>query len=265
MSVAEELPPGLVNRLARARFCLVCQTVKADGLSHKSRTGHDNRPLDAEEKESEKERWFARQRGDVSAQAEEIQQRARRQRADHAASASQPEVPEAAEYRVPFGKHKGKTLAEVSAADKGYLPWCIVSRVHVSQPSLQRALEQAGLWRDVLREAEVLREQKRAESRRAGRGVQVEASQDPASPTQPALHPEVQKLRQLQEKEESAPTAKEMVAEAAPLFRDQVGQGKKRKRKSTAMVQLKIHKAFAASAQPPGLERRSSVRTYMDI
>ena len=44
------------------------------------------------------------------------------------------------------------------AADKGYLPWCIVSRVHVTQPSLQRAMEKVGVWADVFRDAEVMRE-----------------------------------------------------------------------------------------------------------
>jgi hypothetical protein len=160
-----DLPGGLQNRLTRARFCFTCQTIKADGPSHKKRTGHPYRLLEQHERDAEAERWRGRQEGDIATQRECTSQRAEAQRASHAASSSQLVVAPAEEYRLTFGKHKRKTIREVMAADKGYLAWCIVSRVHVTQPSLQRAMEQAGVWADALCDAEVLRERKRAKQK----------------------------------------------------------------------------------------------------
>eukprot|EP00972_Heterocapsa_arctica_P008198 1200365-Heterocapsa_arctica.AAC.1 len=50
-----DLPGGLQNRLTRARFCFTCQTIKADGPSHKKRSGHPYRLLEQHERDAEAE------------------------------------------------------------------------------------------------------------------------------------------------------------------------------------------------------------------
>ena len=229
---------GLQNRLARARFCLTCQTIKSDGPSHKKRTGHPYRLLEQHEKDDEAERWRGRQKGDIASQKESISQRAADQLVNHATSSSQPAVAPTSEYRLTFGKHKRSTIREVMAADKGYLPWCIVSRVHVTQPSLQRAMEKVGVWADVLRDAEVLRERRRQKQK--GQPLPLEsAGWDMAEPDAPVEadveHPEVRKLRELQ----AVQHAMELKTELPILSSADVGSRRKRKRQSTAMVQLK--------------------------
>ena len=124
------------------------------------------------------------------------------------------------------------------AADKGYLPWCIVSRVHVTQPSLQRAMEKVGVWADVLRDADVLRE--RLHQKQKCQPLPLEsAGWDMAEPDAPVEadveHPEVRKLRELQ----AVQHAMELKTELPTLSIADVGSRSKRKRHSTAMVQLK--------------------------
>ena len=209
----DDLLAGLQNRLARARFCLTCQMMKLDGPSHKRRTGHPYRLLEQHEKDDEAEH------------------RAADQLVSHATSSS-------LEYRLTFGKHKRRTIREVMAADKGYLPWCIVSRVHVTQPSLQRAMEKVGVWADVFRDAEVMRE--RRHQKQKDQPLPLEsAGWDMAEPDAPVEadveHPEVRKLRELQ----AVQHAMELKTELPTLSIADVGSRRKRKRQSTAMVQLK--------------------------
>ena len=234
----DDLLAGLQNRLARARFCLTCQMMKLDGPSHKRRTGHPYRLLEQHEKDDEAERWRGRQKGDIASQKESISQRAADQLVNHATSSSQPAVAPTSEYRLTFGKHKRSTIREVMAADKGYLPWCIVSRVHDTQPSLQRAMEKVGVWADVLRDADVLRE--RLHQKQKGQPLPLEsAGWDMAEPDAPVEadveHPEVRKLRELQ----AVQHAMELKTELPTLSIADVGSRRKRKRQSTAMVQLK--------------------------
>jgi len=179
--------------------------------------------LEQHEKDDEAERWRVRQEGDIASQKESISQRAADQLVNHATSSSQPAVAPTSEYQLTFGKHKRSTIREVMAADKGYLPWCIVSRVHVTQPSLQRAMEEVGVWADVLRDAEVLPD-RRHQKRKLDAPVEADVG-----------HPEVRKLRELQ----AVQHAMELKTELPTLSIADVGSRRKRKRQSTAMVQLK--------------------------
>ena len=65
------------------------------------------------------------------------------------------------------------------ATDEGYLPWCIMSKVHLTQTSLQRAMEEAGVWADALRRAEVLREGQRSKPKSRPAALEVEAVATP--------------------------------------------------------------------------------------
>ena len=199
----DDLPAGLRNRVSRARFCLTCQTIKAVGPSHKKNTGHPYRLLEQREKDSEAERWRARQTRDIAGQMESTSQRAVAQRANHTEAAAQPGSVEPQEYRLKFGKHKRKTIAEVMDADKGYLPWCIVSGVHTTQPSLKRAMEVAGVWEDILRDAEVFRTGQQLKAAGARQVVEVE----PVVEAGPVVeHKEIRKLKDLQAAVEAVET-----------------------------------------------------------
>ncbi|TVY54225.1 Assembly factor cbp4 [Lachnellula cervina] len=45
------------------------------------------------------------------------------------------------EYRFNFGKHKGKTLAEVDRVDPGYVTWCVGQGVSEQRKDLKSAIE----------------------------------------------------------------------------------------------------------------------------
>jgi hypothetical protein len=106
---------GQLPDVGRARFCLVCKTIKKDAARHKFDTGHEYRTLTADEK---------RQCGE--------------------ASAPRPE----GEYVFNFGKHKQRTLQQVLDREPSYIQWLLSPQgdgcIH-GRTDLREALDKAGL------------------------------------------------------------------------------------------------------------------------
>jgi hypothetical protein len=175
-----------------------------------------------DEKEAERVRWVLRQSGMKGAQKHDTQQRLVSQRSDWESSHVVADNSVKAPFVFNFGKHKRKTLQTVLREDPGYITWCIVSKLHVSQcPTLQEALVDVGLWEKTLRESEQMRLGK----------LQRHKSQLGETEHK---HPEVQKLMELQ-----AIAARD--DEDEPLFKESIvprGQKRKRQHKSTAVVQI---------------------------
>ena len=185
----EEVPKPLAQLLLRARFCERCQDTKHDGPGHRSRSGHPYRALTPEERDKLAKEWRACP--DPSTRKQQVRERLQTQRAAWAKAS--PASDAARVYRLDFGKHKRKTIAEVMSSDAGYLPWCIKSKMHEARECFMRAVLEAGLL-----DAEALDEAEKQVVEGARLTLARKASEDRAS-----LHPEVQKLRTLQEAEAS--------------------------------------------------------------
>lgn len=211
----EQEPDGLRRRLLRARYCLHCNVIKADGPSHKQRTKHEYRALTDEERADEAARWRLGQTGDKTAQKHGMQERRAAQHCTWSGSHLAAVAP--ADYTLTFGKHKGKTLAKVAQRDPDYLAWCVASKVHTTNPGLMDALSREGMREQVLRRAEELRAQLKAR-RETARGE--------------SGHKDVQTLVRLQ-------LQNTLRDEDEPLFpEDMRRKGQKRTHKSKAVVQI---------------------------
>ena len=216
-AVDADVPQGLRNRLARARYCEVCKEVKADGLSHASRTKHKFRALTSEEAEVESERWRLAQGGKRDEQHHHTQQRQVVQKEAWGQGPAATEAP--AVYIYNFGKHKGKTLSQVQNEDKMYAAWCLLSGMQNSRPSWRDALVAANMWEQVEKDAAELRGRRQA--------AKTQAADGPAKEE----HPEVCRLRELQTLADGEPPP--LFAEGLPSQRTRL-----REKKSRAVVQL---------------------------
>ena len=156
-----EQPRPLKNLLGRARFCNVCQVVKHDGPGHKARSGHIYRTLTEDEESELIVHYNSTAFSDKTLSREKLQEQRKAQQSTWEPSQprGKPDV-----YRLDFGKHKGKTLETVAAADAGYLAWCVASRLHETRASFKNALVEAGQLGRLLEEAEELKSSKKKSS-----------------------------------------------------------------------------------------------------
>lgn len=216
-----DLPESAKKRLQRHRYCLTCATIKADGPTHKKSTGHEYRLLTAEEKQQQVERWLKKQSSAPSEVRKDTQARLQEQKAQWASSQASHSGGEP--FVFGFGKHKKKSLEWVLQHDPGYVPWCIVSKLHESQcPRLKDALQESGLWEQALKDAEALRLRQRQKHSGCEEGAAGSGE-----------HPEVQKLKKLRQEAEAEE------APDPPVFLGEVpGRKRKRQHKSKALVTI---------------------------
>ena len=81
---------------------------------------------------------------------------ARQQETDGASAPPAPSVPVV--FRMTYGKHTGKTLAEIRARDPKYITYCVMSKHLENRPTLREALEADGTLQQEITAAEEMRQ-----------------------------------------------------------------------------------------------------------
>ncbi len=74
ISCGDDLASLVKRKLAKAKYCLVCQCIKDDGREHKSRRGHPNRQLTSQEEQDFAARVIAEASGPPELRADRVRQ-----------------------------------------------------------------------------------------------------------------------------------------------------------------------------------------------
>jgi hypothetical protein len=183
----------------RAGYCGLCADVLRDYTGHASRRPRckahkDSRALTEEELMRLEKEFQSEVADPEGAKARRVE--AARQRQAKAWKAPEGATSEE-EFRMTFGKHsqgKGKTVKEVMQADPHYFKHMMSWKNNIfdSRPDLKQALEKEGLL------AELMEQRPSLQHGRASR-VMARAAQEEGL----VVHPEVKKLRKLQQIEAS--------------------------------------------------------------
>ena len=155
---ADADPKALTNLLSRARYCTgPCQCVKREGHAHKTRSGHEIRLLSNEEKVILRAQWLEEQERGKDAKRDRLEAEREEQRGRRAQEGVAAEVPSATEWKLDFGKHKGKTLSQVERSDPEYLVHLVAQRIDEGRLRFKEALIQSGRHESLLAKAEAKR------------------------------------------------------------------------------------------------------------
>jgi len=223
----------LATILRRCGFCGLCGDVRRDLVGHKRNRKNCaehalTRPLRPEELEQLKADFWAeyadpdaeRRRRTAAAKAHH-EKNWQPPTADGVAAGGEPE-----EYKVEFGKHKGKTVAKVWEKDRMYFGHLLATDpTFLDQyPALRKELDDRGYLEDMLKS---LPEKRREKAER----ILLRAADSPANRDRPQEeeHPEMKRLRLLQMVEASKVLAGEQKNVALAVVKRYEGQSAKGK------------------------------------
>jgi hypothetical protein len=242
---AERAEEAGVDRLARLKqrcgYCGLCQSVIRDLTGHCSRRPQckhnpGTRKLTEAEMAALVSEFHEEQKDPEVAKRKRVEQA----KAKHEQEWKPPSGSPVSHgpYCLQFGKHAKKTVSEVAAADPGYFPHLMASskgKILTTWPGLKEALASEGLLDNLV--------QNLPDRMREG-AERVLLRAEEQQHTHPKIHPEIQKLRRLQQIAASQTLDEsqkgEALASLPAVGKEDVAEGslrKKRRRtlRSTAM------------------------------
>ncbi len=235
----DETLPGVIEQESeekwvtikkRAGFCGLCKDRFRDFTGHGSRRhackDHpESRKLTDDELLEVRAEFEAEQKNPGLAKQKKVESA----KARHKESWRQPETLLEAEYRFDFGRHAKRTVKEALAIDPRYLEHLLSWKHNIldAKLGLRNALQQEGLLDGLLAQRPQLMV---ARANRMLVKVDADKGKD--------LHPEIRRLRLVQQIEASEILASDPKERALAVLTATAKDGTKRKRTSTALVLL---------------------------